>query len=442
MAVKNKTGWISPSFSTIKKGEKNVFAIGGVSIEEIASHILPPFYLYDAETIKAQYSDLQNALKQYNISIYYAIKPNSALAIVDGLYKLGAGLDVASLGELLIAQKIGADSKRVSFAGPVKNDEALEFAIDYGVHIINVESTEELQRINDIAKRKKVKQKVALRVNIEKPVTTIAHQAMAGGASKFGIDEEQITGTFIKNIKQLAHIDLSGIHVYSANMLDTEAFLENIKNICRVGQKLNHYFPVRSIDFGGGLAVPYEEKERPLQLDEITKKLGRILNQFPFLQKNNVKLYIEPGRFLVAQSGIYVTRVDNIKISHGKRIALVDGGIHHFLRPSIVKGTHPIYNLSNIDAKAETVTSVGGALCTPIDFLGEDVLLPKETKRGDLIGVFIAGAYGWSEAMPYFLSMQTAAEVLINNGKYYVIRPAEHPAEFLEKQIIPRKNQF
>jgi diaminopimelate decarboxylase len=442
MGVTNKASWISPGFKTIQKGKRSLFVIGGVSVEEIANHIPPPFYVYDAETIKVQYRQLEETFKPFGISIYYAVKPNAALAIVDGLYKLGAGLDVGSLGELLIAQKIGANPKKISFAGPVKNDEALEFAVSYGVHIINAESEDELQRINVIAKRKGVIQKVALRINIKRSTKNTTHQVMAGSASKFGIDEEQITESFIKNIRKLSHIDLSGIHVYLANMLGTDAFLENVENICRIGMKLNEYFPVRSVDFGGGFTVPYAKKEQAFQLDEITKHLGEILQQFAFLKKNNVALSIEPGRFLVAQSGIYVAKVAGVKVSRGKKFVLVDGGIHHFLRPSIVNGTHPLYNISRINEKDDETMSVGGALCTPIDYLGKDVTLPKATKRGDLIGCFVAGAYGWSEAMPFFMSMQTAAEVLVNNGKYELIRKAEHPREFLKQQIILEGNRF
>jgi len=416
--------------------------MSGVSIEKIAAHIPPPFYVYDAATIRAQFISLQQVFKPLGISIYYAIKPNPALALVDGLYKLGADLDVASLGELVIAKKIGADPKRISFAGPVKNDEALEYALDYGVHIINAESEDELQRINTIAKRKNMKQRVALRVNINRSVENAAHQVMAGDASKFGIDEEQITRSFITKIQKLPHLELFGIHVYSANMLNTKGFLENIKNICRVAQKLNTYFPIRSIDFGGGLAVPYTENDEPLQLDKIAKYLGEILAQFPFIKNNNVALSVEPGRYFVAQSGIYISQVDNVKVSHGEKMVLVDGGIHHFLRPSIVNGSHPVYNISKINAAHDVKMTVGGALCTPIDILGKDVLLPKSTQRGDLMGIFVAGAYGWSEAMPYFLSMQTASEVLVNDGKYFLLRPSDHPKEFLKKQIIPKGNMF
>ncbi|MEK7571102.1 MAG: diaminopimelate decarboxylase [Patescibacteria group bacterium] len=444
MAVKNKTSWISESFATEKHQGKESFFISGVSLEEIVAKVPPPFYVYDAATIKRQYEGLRDALAPYGISIYYAVKPNTALAIVDGLYKLGAGLDVASLGELLVAQKIGADPKKVSFAGPVKTDEALAFAISYGIDVINVEGEEEIERINTIAKAKGVRQRIALRINIEQPTEHAAHQIMAGGVSKFGIDEAIVTKDFIQRVQQLPHSELVGMHVYAANMLNTETFLTNVTNICRVAQKLNKYFPIRSIDFGGGLGIPYAESEQPLQLATISKKLGDVLAAFPFLQENKVALSVEPGRYIVGQSGIYIARVDSVKESYGKKIVLVDGGVHHLLRPSLVDtaSTHPAYNLSRLDSEEGETMDIGGSLCSPIDFLRKDVSLPKDTKRGDLIGVFVAGAYGWSEAMPYFMSMHTASEVLVNNGKFFVIRKSEHPKTFLKKQILPKENQF
>ncbi len=442
--LKSQASWISDSFALQKDSNgRELFAISGVSIEEIAKKIPPPFYVYDASTIRCQYESLRDALSPHGIKIYYSVKANPSLAIIDGLYRLGAGLEVASLGELIAAKKVGADPKNISFAGPVKIAEELEFALDFGIDTINAESEEELHRINDIAGKKGIIQKVGIRVNPPMEVEG-AGVTMGGGPKKFGIDEEQLDKNFIDRVRSLPNIDLAGMHVFAASqILSTDAFLINIRNICEIAEKLNKHFPIRYINFGGGLGIPYGENEVPLSLKEISGRLGEIMQQFSFIKNNNIELFIEPGRFFVGPSGIYVVRVDNIKISRGKQIILVDGGIQHMLRPALPVGqnNHAVYNLSNVGKENGQVVDVGGSLCTTLDFLGTDILLPK-TNPGDLLGIFSAGAHGWSESMPYYLSHQTAPEILVGKNKFFLVRESIHPKEYLKNQSIPKENIF
>ncbi len=441
METVNPTAWISPSFSCIQNEQgKQIYMVSHVAFQEIAQAIQTPFYLYDLHTIENQYQALSHAFHACGIQIYYSVKANTSLAIVDVLQALGSGLEIASEGELAVAKLLKVNPKKVSFAGPVKTDRALKEAIQYGVGMIHGESIEEFSRIDGIAKKLGVIQTVGIRVN---PIKEVAEAGglMGGGPRKFGIDEELLTAEVIYKIRSLHNIRLAGLHVFSATqMLSEKVFLENFQNICDIAEKLHALYPIQAIDFGGGLGIPYHQAEKPLPLASLSKKIQKIVMQYSFIGKNNIKLFIEPGRFLVGASGIYVTQVNNVKKSRGRNMILVDGGIHHLLRPALFPGTtaHPIYNISQIQKPATKLYDIGGALCTSLDFLGKDIKLPV-TEVGDFLGVYNTGAYGWSESMPYFLSHSTPAEIAVYHGEYTVIRDQLSAKDFVHNQRIAKR---
>lgn len=264
MAVKRKVissnnpSWISESFSLQTVENHHEFLIGAVPINEIVKVVPTPFFIYDAGTIRRQYDKLKKAMSPNGIEIYYSMKANSSLAVVDGLTLLGSGLEIASIGELMVAKKVGADPKKVSFAGPVKSEEELLAAIDWGIGTINVESEREFYRINELAGRRGVKQKVGIRINPKKEVEG-AGGLMGGGPRKFGIDDEKVTPEFLAKIAKLPNIDLVGVHVFAATqMLNTKAFLDNLRNVCAIAQRINKSVPLEYIDMGGraGYSLP------------------------------------------------------------------------------------------------------------------------------------------------------------------------------------------
>lgn len=364
------------------------------------------------------------------------MKANPSLAVVNLLHSLGSGLEIASIGELAAARRLGIPGDSISFAGPVKSDEAIIEALRYGIYGFNVEGEEEFARINHFAGILGTKARVGIRLNPQFEVEGAAVK-MGGGPKQFGIDSEKVDAEFIRQVKSLPNLDLAGVHIFAATqILDTNAFLSNAHNSLELASAINEFTPVKYLDLGGGLGIPYKPEDPTLPLDEISENLGDLLKGYPFLRTNQTKVYMEPGRFLVGPSGIYVTKVDNVHHSRGETFVRVVGGINHMLRPAIIRGSsHPIYNLSRLSEDPTYLVNVVGELCTPLDRLGTDVAMP-ETRSGDYIGVFNAGAYGFTESMPLFLSHPTAAEIMVKDKKWQVIRDRISPEQFLRDQSV------
>ena len=397
-----KTEDINPIFSF-----QDDFKISDVAVDQIIDQYHSPIYIYDASIIRDQYRKLRKAMPE-KIDIFYAMKPNPTRAIVELLVDQGAGVEVASIGDLVTCQQIGVDPRNIAYAGPAKTDKELQLSIEMGIHAIHAESLNEIKRINEFAKQANKTQSVALRINTNFEIHD-THMSMSGKAKKFGIDESVMVNV-IKQALKLKYIELNGIHVYSATgILSEDEFLLNMRKSFETAEIANKYFKVTSVDFGGGFGIDYS-LQRKFNMDYLAPKVNELLESFSFINENNTRIITEPGRYLVAESGIYITKVIDRKISHGQNMLNCDGGIHHFLRTALLGSQHPIVNLSR---KSETGDKfeIGGNLCTPIDSLGSAVSLPEDTAPGDYIGVFLAGAYGYTVAMSLFLNNALPAEV-------------------------------
>jgi diaminopimelate decarboxylase len=436
----NLPSWISKEFKETKSG----LVVDGVVLNKLTEIIKPPFFIYSATDIKNRYQDLEKALKSSGIKLYYSVKANSLLSILNGLVFLGSGLEVASIGELELAIKIKVNPSKVSFAGPVKTESELESAIRFGIKTINAESFVEIERINAIAKRLGKKQVIGIRVNPLKQVNK-AGGLMGGGSQKFGIDFEKITQREVDKIRSLPNVELSGLHVFSATQILTpKEFINNLENTCRIARDLNNLYKIKYIDFGGGLGIPYFSNEHALDIKDLSNKIKTILAKFPFIKANNTSLYLEPGRYIVGSSGIYVVRVDHVKDSRGITYVMVDGGWQHMMRtsPSMPFGQHPIYNLSKPNKLKMKKFDIGGSLCTSVDMLGKSIKLPFNTQEGDLIGVFNAGAYGRNQSPIDFLSHPTPSEVLVGKGEYVLARRSEGTERITRVQPETKTNLF
>jgi len=410
--------------------------ISGVSLIKIIDDFGTPLYVYDAETIRRRYNHLRENLPP-EIDIFYAMKANPNKAIVRLLTNLGTGVEVASRGELLLCEELGIDPDNIVFAGPSKTIDDLTKAIDLGIYSINVESLQELRRISRLSQQRGKTTSIELRLNPEFHVDG-AVVNMGGGSQKFGIDIEMLPAV-LEAALRLPNIHLNGIHVFSATgILGSEGFLGNLENCVGLAERVNSHYPVLSLDVGGGLGIPYKDGEVELSISGINERIQSLFDRYKFLRDNNTRVILEPGRYLVGQSGVYISRVEYTKKSRGEDYVLTDGGVHQLLRPALLRTSHPTFNLSRRTEETGRY-NIGGTLCTPIDFIARGIELPRDTQEGDLIGAFCSGAYGYTESMPLFLSHDMPSEVLVHDGRYSEIRQPTTVEEVLRKQRIPRE---
>jgi diaminopimelate decarboxylase len=415
---------ISPYF----KWSDGVFTIAGVPIADIMRAAGPgPAFVYDAATMRHAYRALREALPA-NVEILYAMKANPNLAVVQLLRSLGAGIDTASLGELLVCEKAGVPAGAIAYTAPVKTEQELNKATELGVYI-NIESLPEAKALSAIASRLGKKVQAGLRIN---PAFSVegAHLTLSGGASsKFGIDAKAVLDIY-KEIARLPNLQITGIHIAIASgVLSADALLDYYEHCFALAELFSKHFAIERIDLGGGLGIPYTAAERPLDMRKLGAGLQRIIERHPDLQ--NARVLIEPGRCIVGPAGIYVCRVDHSKTSMGKELLMVDGGVHHYSRPALIGRPNPTINLSRqgrrkvYDIADETATSVG--------YFGKGLRLAA-TRAGDFLGIGNAGSYGLTQSTALFISHGVPPEVMIVDGAAVVVRDAVSPAALLAGQ--------
>ena len=294
-----------------------------------------PLYLYDFDVIEEKVKSLRRALGR-RFELAYAVKANPSLGILSFLSKLGLSSDVASAGELAAVLRAGFPPSKILSTGPAKTDRDLEALVRAGVSQIHAEGEWELERLERIGRRLKKQIPVGLRLN---PPWGVAEKRIiigGPGAKKFGLDLASAARVLRKK-KSFPHLDICGFQVFNAsNVLDADLLVENTRRVLALALSLSKKYsvPLRTVDFGGGFGVPYAESEKPLDLGFLRKGLREIAasaraSGLPA----STRLIFEPGRFLVAEAGIYVVKVLGTKRSRGVEYVLVDGGVHHFLRP-------------------------------------------------------------------------------------------------------------
>jgi len=401
----------------------HVLCIGGASIRTIAERYGTPLFVYDQQILERALSALRAALPA-GFEIFYSVKANPNRAILQYFVKHDCGLEIASGGEYLKARAAGCPPERIVYAGPGKTPAELEFALSEGIGEIHVESRLEAERIAGISARIGHPAKVAIRINPSEEAQGGA-LLMGGKASPFGIDEEDLD-SLVDYTLTASSLDLQGIHIYvGTQILDADLIIAHYHKALQLARRMaaRSGKPIRTVDFGGGLGIPYFSYEMPLALDIMKDGLARLIEETreePCFQ--NTRFLSEPGRFLVAEAGIYVARIVDIKTSRGKKFIIMDGGMNHHLAASgnlgqTIKRNYPIALLEKLDLPAEETVEIVGPLCTPLDALGRAVKLPK-AEVGDLVGIFQSGAYAFSASPTGFLSHELPAEVWIENGKH------------------------
>lgn len=390
--------------------------IGGYKASDIVAEAggETPLFVYSKAMITQRMAELREAMPD-RIRINYAIKANSFANVLKYISTLVDGLDIASGGELAMVQEAGIAGDRVSFAGPGKRDSELEQAIAVGV-TLNLESESEADRAIAIARRLGKVPRLAIRVNPDFELRG-SGMKMGGGAKPFGIDAERVPA-LIRHITA-SECDFRGLHIFTGSQaLNAEALVETQGNVLDLADRLAREAAVTlpKLNMGGGFGIPYFHGDAPLDIRYVGQILEKMLKTLPETLAN-AELFLELGRYIVGEAGVYLTRIVDRKQSHGETFLVTDGGLHHQLAASgnfgtVVRRNYPIALASRFGEEPSEIVNVVGCLCTPLDRLGDKVALPP-AQVGDLVAIFCAGAYGASASPSAFLGQGPAGEVLI-----------------------------
>jgi diaminopimelate decarboxylase len=401
-------GPIPPDFTADAEG---ALLIGGRTAETlIAEAGDTPLFVYDLAVARARVARLRASMPA-GLSIHYAMKANPYLALLTEMVGLVDGIDVASAGEMAAALAAGAT--HISFAGPGKRDDELRAAIAAGI-TLNLESEGEAERALAIAGQLGRQARLAVRVNPDFELKG-SGMRMGGGAKPFGVDADR-AAALVRRIVA-AGGDYRGLHIFAGSQsLDAAAIIEAQASAVdlarRVSAESGAVPPL--VNLGGGFGIPYFAGDQPLAIGDIGKALAHTLENAGL---PGTRFAIELGRWLVGEAGVYLTRIVDRKQSHGETFLIVDGGLHHQLAASgnfgtVVRRNYPLAVAHRFASPAEEEVSVVGCLCTPLDRLGDKVMLPH-AEVGDVIAIFLAGAYGASASPQAFLGHPAAREMLV-----------------------------
>jgi diaminopimelate decarboxylase len=373
-----------------------------------------PMYAYDRQALSDRVAELRRALPD-ELHLHYAVKANPMPALVRHMAGLVDGFDVASAGELAIALEAGMDPQRVSFAGPGKSAAELREAVAAGINI-HVGSEREMVELHRLAGELKVRPRVAVRVNPDYQLKT-AGMKMGGGPAQFGIDEERVPD--VLRLIDIRRVEFRGFHIFAGSQnLNAASIIEAQNLTLALAERLARDAPgpVLDLNIGGGFGIPYFPGERPLDLaavgDNLRRLAARARTSLP-----HARLILELGRYLVGEAGYYICGVVDRKISRGRVFLVTDGGLHHHLAASgnfgqVIRKNYPVVIGNRMDEEGATPASVVGPLCTPLDLLADNMMLPP-AGPGDLVVVLQSGAYGFSASPRGFLSHPDPVEILV-----------------------------
>jgi diaminopimelate decarboxylase len=398
-------------------GLGGVLNIAGRSAEAlVAEGGGTPLFVYDAQMVAERIARFRAAFS--GVGLHYAIKANSYAPLLSFVAKQVDGLDIASAGEMRLALAAGTSPADISFAGPGKRDEEIAAALDADV-TLNLESEGEAERALTIARAHGRRPRLAIRVNPDLEIKG-SGMRMGGGARPFGVDAERVPALVRRLLA--ADADWRGFHIFAGSQaLSAQALIDAQRATVALAARLSEEAGARPpmVNLGGGFGIPYFHGEQSLDLEQVGAALAETLAARPLVLRDTA-FAIELGRWLVGEAGVYLTRIVDRKVSHGKTFLITDGGMHHQLAASgnfgqVVRRNFPVAIASRFDAPPEEEVSIVGCLCTPLDRLADDILTPA-AEVGDLVAVFLAGAYGLSASPQAFLGHPAAREILADTG--------------------------
>ncbi|TAL12935.1 MAG: diaminopimelate decarboxylase [Nitrospirae bacterium] len=402
-----------------------------VPLRAIADKVGTPCYVYSHATLLRQFRSFDSAFNEIPHLVAYAIKANSNLALLRLLAREGAGADIVSGGELYRALQAGIEPRRIVFAGVGKSDDEIRYALKTDILMFNVESSAELRAIDRVAGAMKMKARVALRINPDIDPKTHPYISTGLKKSKFGISAERALEEF-KLATTLPHLEIVGVHKHIGSQLtQVSPFVDALKKILLLVEQLAGIgVRIRHLNVGGGLGIIYQD-ETPPQPQDLAQAIA------PLVKDLKCMLIFEPGRSIVGNAGVLVTKVLYHKANPDKTFLIVDAAMNDLIRPALYGAYHEITPVREArdKLKKRVLADVVGPVCESGDFLAKDRMMPL-SDPGELLAVMSAGAYGFSMASNYN-SRPRVAEVLVRGGEFHVIRAREEYADLVRGETIP-----
>ena len=406
--------------------KNNRLFVESVAIQDIAKTQPTPFYVYSQSKISNTYNELKKTL---NSEILFAVKANSNQAIIKLMAKLGAGADVVSIGELERAILAGVNPEKIIFEGVGKTKKDIEYAINQKIRLINIESVDELQRINEIALQKNENVNVGIRLNPNIDAQTLDKISTGKKTDKFGIDTNKLDNIF-EVLEVSKKVNLIGLSCHiGSQIFNIDVFSDIFQKMKSNAQIfIDKGYNIKHVDLGGGLGVNYKTDEKKLNLELIKKEMDKCFNDTAY------NLSFEPGRYLVANAGILVTSVITIKNNGGINFLITDAGMHSFIRPALYNAQHEIEAVE-ISNNQLTNYTIAGPICESSDIFRKNIIMPKQ-KVNNLIVIKDTGAYGKVMSSNYN-SRGTPIEILVKEDNFFVIYKPLSTKELINQDMVP-----
>jgi diaminopimelate decarboxylase len=415
-----------------------------VDLATIAQLHGTPTYVYSAQTIADNYQRLKASLSGLDVQICYAMKANSNLAILRHFANLGASFDLVSSGELKRVLAVGGAANRSVFAGVGKTEAEITLAIESGVYGFHVESEPELARINHIAGKLGRKAPIAIRINPDVDAKTHAKITTGKSENKFGIPLKQAAAAY-ETAAKFPHLEIKGVQMHIGSQLTSaEPFIEAVKKVVPFAEELKKRYGIQYFSIGGGIGIIYQDAlasgeqswwdakpaaERPLT----PEAYGAVLS--PLLAPLGLKILLEPGRFLVGNAGILLTRVEYLKQGQGKNFLVVDAAMNDLVRPAMYDAYHELVPLTRDSTRPALKADIVGPICESGDCFAKDRTL-QTVGEGEILAFMSAGAYGYTMASRYNTRAQ-AAEVLVSGARFELVNARETFETMIAGEKIP-----
>ncbi len=398
-----------------------------VPVSKIADAVGTPFYLYSYSALIDGIKAYLRPLSRIGGIVCYAVKANSNLAVLRTLFREGAGADIVSGGELFRAVRAGVDVKKVVFAGVGKTEEEMAYALRMGILMFNVESVQELEVLDKVAQTEGKKAPVAVRVNPDVDPQTHPYISTGLKESKFGIDVDEALDVYMMASK-MEGIEVVGIHCHIGSQITKlSPFVDAVDRVIELVDRLKDKgIGLKYMDIGGGIGIRYKDEEPPTPEQLIDAVADRV-------KSRGLTLIMEPGRSVVGNAGLFVTRVLYVKKKQNKTFYVVDGAMNDLARPALYNAYHEIVPVK--ERGGSVVADVVGPVCETGDFLAKGRELP-EIERGDLLAVMSAGAYGFAMSSNYN-SRPRVCEVLVKGDQFFVVRERERYEDLVRGESIP-----